>query len=338
MLDKIQEIETLIKRKSFTLAQKKATDYLKNLSINLGNKDFIIAFYLLLAEAYSKDIKNLKALEELEKINKTFPYEVKILTQIYDLALKLKRTTRVELALKELIEADLYNNEYLFKIVDFYILQEKYIEALGYLNLLATNLDDNIQVYTFFAFCYGKLGLITEQLETIRKLQQLEPNKITLFFEEVDLLFNQGSYLEAFELLNDLIEYYLENNKIDDLILTYLIYFSNYYFLLGYKSFFIRHIIRILASKEFNTLNKALKEKLLEILEEKQLTPLVGFLSKNTEAMKNYDTITIIENISYLVENKDLLTNFTIKELVNSNKVVSLVEKDFLPILYSLGI
>lgn len=304
MNPKIKEIKDLINKKQYLNAQKKATELIKVLS----SKEDIISCYLLLAEAYSKDVKNLKALEELNKASEKYPYEKEILEALYDLSIKLKRNNEVESILRDLMSIEPENISYILRLVKIYMSKESYSEAIRELNILLSQGNYSPTINSLAAFCFEKLDLYTEQLKQIKILQQMNSENFELYFNEAQVLINMADYDNGINLLLNTLDTYHESKSVDKLWVGKIIKFTNFLCSFGLRL----ELIKRLALIDIKKIDLKLKTELLKILKENKLD--IHFTSEN---LKSYSGEEFLEECQY---NSDFFEKET-KSLAKKNNI-----------------
>jgi tetratricopeptide (TPR) repeat protein len=286
MNPKINEIKELINKKQYLNAQKKATDLLKI----LDDKDEIISCYILLAESYSRDIKNIKALEELNKALSKFPYEKEILEGLYDLSIKLKRVNESEQILKDLLMTEPENISYILRLVRIYMSKENYTDALMELNILLSQGNYSPTINGLASFCYEKLNLYTEQLKQIKILQQMNSENFELYFKEAEISINMAEYDDGINILLNTFDTYQELKGVDKIWIEKLCYFTKFFCDFGLKG----ELIKRLSFIDFKKLDLKLKNELIKVLKENKLD--IYFTSDN---IKNYTGEEFLEHSIY---------------------------------------
>ena len=309
MNPKVSEIKELINKRQYLNAQKKATDLLKILT---EEKD-IINCCLTLAEAYSKDIKNLKAIEELNKVLVVFPYNPQILEALYDLFFKLKRFNEAEQVLKDLLMSEPENISYIIRLVKSHISQENYIEALKELSILIAQGNYSPTINGLTAFCFEKLNLYSEQLKQIKIMQEMNPNNYEMYFKEAEILINMGDYEEGISNLNTCFDTYQEINGIDKNWIEKVINFTDFFCNFGLKA----NLIEKLSFIDYKKLDLKLKTSLLNTLKNHKMD--IYFTGEN---IKNYTDSEIIEHSNYYSDyfkqdNKSLAKKYDISKFDN---------------------
>lgn len=296
MNNNLNEIKELINKKQYLNAQRKSLDLLKKL-ISVGNKEQTINCYLLLAESYSKDIKNIKAMEELNKALEKFPFEPEILEAIYDISSKLKRKNDSEIVLKELLMIQPENISYILSLVKIYLSNENYIEASRVLNILISQGNYSLTVNSLASFCYEKLNLYSEQLKQIKILQEMNPENYEMYFKEVEVLITMGEYNESADLLISLLDTYQEVKDIDKIWIEKIIYFSKFLYDLGLKD----ELLKRLSLIDFNKIDIKTKNMIIEKLKSSKLD--IFFSLQN---LSDYTSEELIETTIY---NSDYFEN-----------------------------
>lgn len=315
MNPRLEQIKELITKRQYLSAQKKSTELLKLLT----DKDDLINCYLLLAESYARDIKNIKALEELNKAMIRFPYQKEILDAVYDLMVKLKRNNEAEQVLKDLLMSEPENLSYVIRLVRLYISKENYKGAFRELTILLSQGNYSPTINSLAAFCLEKMGMYSEQLKHVKLLQQMNPENYEMYFKEAEVLINLGEYDEAVNILNSCFETYQEVKGIDNKWVEKIIHFTKFLCDFGIKA----DLVKKLSLINFKTLNPNLKNNLLKTLKENK----VDFYFIN-ESIKEYKSNEIVENAIYYsdyftgVDYKLLLEKIGLSGLENYLKFV----------------
>ncbi len=176
MEKEIIEIESLIKRRQYLIAEKNAKVLLKKLNPkNKEQYEIYIKLTILISESLEKSIKNLNALEELEKVYILFPWEDRILCQIYSLCLKLKRLARAESSLKELIILKPDDISFRIELSKFYVNKKENILAIIEVKkILALGIFD-LGIYKYLISLLKESNQYIELLKNIKLLQKLDP-------------------------------------------------------------------------------------------------------------------------------------------------------------------
>jgi len=327
LLIKLSEIETLISKKQFISLDKKILELSK--AVNLTKDDeyeIYIKAVILYIESFLKRVQTLKALEEVEKYHKLFPYEEKLLEKMYEISTKLKRLPKIEYSLKTLINIFPNNIHYRLNLVEFYIKNNNYVEVLNELAKIVRIEPDNVTLNKIYLYWLSKNGSLSEQLLIIRKLQDLLPDDTSLIIDEIKILLALGDFEKAFKMINSFMKYKLENNLIDLELLDNLIYFSDVYFFLSYKNLFLEIFIKTLL--KFSQFDSKSKTKLKEFSKYLKLEFIFNFITKNKIDEKTFSEKELIENLLWIIQNKD---NFDKIELSKCLSQISKV-KNFVPI------
>jgi tetratricopeptide (TPR) repeat protein len=154
---KINEIKGLIQRKQYIVAEKKARELLKQIDPknNYDQQNFV-SVVLLLSESLTKNIKNILAIEELEKARKFFPEDERLLEEIFLLSLKMKRLPKAEEFLKEIVALNPAKLENRFRLISFYTDKDDYFNAGLEIRNLAVFGVDNVNINQMLLFCLKK--------------------------------------------------------------------------------------------------------------------------------------------------------------------------------------
>lgn len=322
----IAEIELFINKKQFVIAEKKARGLIKALnSFEPEQYEGYIKTIVLLSEILSKSMKTLLAWEELEKNLKEFPFEEKLLYELYNVSVKLKRFQKAETALKSLISINPSDIGIRLVLSKFYIALEENTNAIVELNkILGLGVYDVI-IHNLLASCYLKAGLFSKALEHIRISQNIMPDDSSLVIQEAKILIMKNCFNEAYELINELLLDRFENSIVNTEFISIMVDFSDLYIKVGQKSNLVELIIKVL--NEFTGLTVEDLQN-LENLSKKIKTEVIFNFFVNHNKYKilftGLNELEIIRNIIYLVQNK---TNFATNKFSIKTYFESVLEK-----------
>ncbi len=343
----LNEFSELIKRKQFMIVQKKVFEFFKILKPFESNDDYeaYIIASLLMAEAFSKDVKNLKALEELEKISKIFPFETRILNKMFDISVKLKRFAQAETILKSCVSSEPDNNDFKVQLVHFYLEHSQIQKAIGMLLFLIDSGAYDPSLYWMIADNFGKTSNHFHKLNQIKLLQQLKPSNPYLLMEEASVMTSIGHAKKGFDIISDLINYSFETNMVTPEIYSCIMSFSELFIALGYRDLLAEYFIRALLQTEYTKLPLDIKQQLEKYAKENEFMFIFNFIVKPQVIMKyeNVPENSILENIIYIVQNKKYFDEkkHSFKDYVRKLNSSSLnlqknVGKALYPFIYSL--
>src|SRR5437868_5701450 len=156
---KLTDLDSLIKRKQFIVAEQRGRDLLKVLKPNVSDDyEYWVKATLLVADSLTKNVKNLKALEDLEKAYEQYPFEKRFLSEILELSIKLKRLPRAEAIFKILINISPDDLQLRLKLVNFYLDKDDNLSAIQELkNIIHFEIYD-FAIHNLLAMCLGKEG------------------------------------------------------------------------------------------------------------------------------------------------------------------------------------
>lgn len=333
--NKLHEIEALIKRKQFIVAEQKSKDIIKNLDTS-KYYDYYIQACLYLSDSLVKNIKNLKALEELEKVLESFPYEEKIILCVYELSFKLKRFARAESALKTIVNINPEDIESRFKLISLYINKPDYPEAIKELNiLLAMNLQ-SIDIYKMLALCYEKSEMYNQAIDIIKNIQKISDN-VEFFIYEARLLIKNKDFSKAYSLIISIINYKLDSEKFDESIITIINSFIDTFICLGYRDEIINILFEI-GSKYQKTITLQAKIKIEKLLKDLNLELVNHYIFKynNPANSSAIDKKYLIDNFSLLIQNEDRLENNSLTDFLKKKDLFNSLPKEYKPFFQTL--
>ncbi len=327
---KILEIESLIKRKQFIVVEQKARDIIKNLKVTDDESyNFYIKAYLLLADSLVKNIKNLKALEELERVLEIYPYEEKILLEIFELSIKLKRLPKAEASLKSIINISPENIEVRFKLINLFIEKLDYFEAIKELNILLAMNIKSLDIYRMLAGCYERMEMYNQAINYILKMQEMN-DEFSNFVQEIKTLIKNSDYSNAYSKLKNIIDLKLNEDDFNESIIDFIINFKDLYISFGYRNELIENILDILNNYQakLSTPYKAKIEKLLKELDLEIISNY--FLKRNLIAnFDNFDEKSVIENIILFEQYENKMDYKSLKDFLTKNDIYKYITKDY---------
>lgn len=335
--NKLQEIEALIKRKQFIVAEQKSKDIIKNLDTSKYYEYYIQAC-LYLSDALVKNIKNLKALEELEKVLETYPYEEKILLFVYELSFKLKRFARAESALKTIVNTNPEDIESRFKLISLYIDKADYLEAIRELNILLEMNLQSIDIYKMLAVCYEKSEMYIQSIEAIKNIQKISDD-VEFFIYEVQLLIKNKELSKAYSLIMSIINYKLDSERFDESIITIINFFINIFISLSYRDEFVALLFEI-GAKYQKTITLQAKIKIEKLLKDLNLELVNHYIFKynNPANFSAMDNKHLIDNLALLIQNEDKLENNSLSDFIKKNDLFKSLPKEYKPFFQTLVI
>lgn len=337
---KLTDIENLIKRKQFIVAEQRARDLLKVLKPNITDDyEYWVRTNLLVAESLTKNVKNLKALEDLEKAYDQFPFEKKFLDEILELSIKLKRLPRAEAIFKILINISPDDLQLRLKLVNFYLDKDDNFNAIQELNNIISFEIYDVTIHRLLAICLGKEGLLAEQLNQVKFLQKLQPESSLMLIEEANILIKLGQQTQAFELIENLLNYKLEANEVDKEFISCMSEFRNLFFAQGYKDVLAEIFIKTLLTG-FPKAPNDIKISLEKFAKELKWDLIFNFLCKNQLVIKydNANELDLIENIGLLLQNNKHFSqqNLSIRDYIKKVELYKIFSKHFNPFIKSL--
>lgn len=341
MKKELSEIEGLINKKQFAVALRNARTQIKSLNAkNEEHFDSYIKLILYVADALEKNIKNLDALEELEKAHNLFPWEERILFRIYSLCIKLKRFPRAESALKDLVFLKPENIYFRIELARFFVNKKENSRAILELKKIIKLGVFNSYIYRHLIPLLQEEKLFFEMLENIRVLQKLEPENTLLIIEEARCLINMGELTKGLDLINKLLDYKLEVNLIDGEFVSSLAEFSDLYIKIDKKETLLEFYIQILG-KGYEKFDKNVKLEIDNLTRKLKLEIFFNFvLNNNFFPLKsiNYTEYNFVENITLLVKAKQRLNipESQIRDYLSKLETEKLVSKRFACFLTAL--
>ncbi|MBC7473775.1 MAG: hypothetical protein H7263_05745 [Candidatus Sericytochromatia bacterium] len=335
MEKEIVGIEHFIKKRQYLIAEKNAKILLKKLNPkNKEQYEIYVKLILLISESLEKSIKNLNALEELEKAYILFPWEDRILYQIYSLCSKLKRSSRVESSLKELISLRTDDISFRIELAKFYVNKKENILAIMEVKKILDLGIYDLSIYRYLISLLKESNQYIELLKNIKLLQNLDPENASLIIEESGCLVSLGDPEQALELINGLLDYKSESNLIDFEYINAMITFFDVYIKFDYRERLIKFYIKILI-KDYNTFNKEVKSMIDNLTNNLKLELLFNLVLKKPyfDIKKlNISEYNIIENIILIEKSKQdlLITDSEIKNLLDYLELDKLISREFI--------
>jgi hypothetical protein len=337
---KLAEIDNLIKRKQFIVAEQKGRDLLKVLKPSVADEyDYWVRNIMLVADSLTKNVKNLKALEDLEKAHEQYPFEKRFLTEILELSIKLKRLPRAEAILKSLINISPDDLQLRLKLVNFYLERDDNSNAIQELNNIISYEIYDLSIHRLLAICLGKEGLLAEQLNQVKFLQKLQPESAQMIVEEANILIKMGQAVQAFELIDNLLNYKLENGQVDKEFVGCLSGFANLFMAYGYRDVLAELFIRALVSGFVKAPNDV-RLSLEKFAREMKWELLFNYLTKNHMVIKydNSNENDLIENIGLLLQNSKHFPEqkISLRDYLKKAEIYKVFSKHFAPFVRSL--
>jgi hypothetical protein len=337
---KIADLDNLVKRKQFIVAEQRGRDLLKVLKPeNPADYEYWVQTTILVADSLIKNVKNLKALEDLEKAHDLFPFEHRFLAQILELSIKLKRMPRAEAILKSLINISPDDLQLRLKMVNFYLDKDDNLSAIQELNNIISFEIYDVGIHRLLAICLGKEGLLVEQLNQVKFLQKLQPESALMVIEEANILIKLGQPVKAFELIDNLLNYKLDENQIDKEFVTSLANFSNLYIAYGFKDLLAELFIKTMVTN-FQKVPNDIKISLEKFSKDMKWDLIFNFLGKNQMVIKfdQSNELDLIENVGLLLQYNKYIGDqkVSLKEYLNKVDLYKYLAKHFQPFVKSL--
>ncbi|MEK7434198.1 MAG: hypothetical protein AABZ74_13780 [Cyanobacteriota bacterium] len=300
-------ISELLSKKQFLLSEKKIRTLLHYLKPEeKGIYDYYIKAILLLSEILIKNIKNINALEELEHVFKEFPFEERILLEIYNLSVKLRMITRAEMALKSIIYINPSDISKRIFLVRFYLSVDENSKAIMELKKIIELGIFDYKIHTLLASSYIKIGLYSESLKHVEIMKSLEPEKSYLNILESKVMLDKNNLSESFKLFNVFIEQKLDEKKIDNKLLLLLNDNIDLFIKTSQKDILIEHIIKILSSEiKYSSENILFLNKITKKL---KVDVIFNFFTHHNNPKSSYPNLTdfdLLLNLIFLIKNKE---------------------------------
>lgn len=340
-LKKLNELKQLMDKKQYQIVEKKSYELFKQLELQKFEQyNFYIDSLIIYSEALSKNVKNLKALEELENVLKLFPYDEKILLKVYDLCLKMKRNQRAEEILNSIIIIFPEKINYRMELINIYLEKNDFISVMFHLNTIFSLDLNNEDLNRLFLFCLKNEKLFYLQLSILSKSTFLNPENISLISNEVDVYIELNKTDYAIEILNKLFEYLLGENKTEEMFLLILQKYIDLYRKNAQFDYLVDIIIKFLVNDSFKISSDKFKNEVFSFIKSNNLDFIFNFLCRNSisHPYKEQDKKIIFENIIFLINKKELWeqNNFNLNQYLNKNNIENNILGEFFPFIKSL--
>lgn len=347
----IKSIDDLFARKQFIGLDKKILYLLREIKEHgFEYNEYYIHLKLLFIELITKSGKPDIAISELEKELSKFPYNFQLLFKAYELYTKIQNIPKAKYCIELLIA----------------LRPDEPVLRINYINLLINTNDNSraiFEIKNFFEITghntelckilillLGQECLYSEQFEKIKMLQKLLPDDISLIIEEINTLTKLGNLNDVIKAVNSLLNFKLENNQIDDQLISMLSSYSSLFAGMGNKELLADIFIKIIAN-HFQNLSSQNKAKIEKISRELKLGIIYHFFCNpkvrqnsiktdlrfiiTNDKMDSYD---IIDNIMFMYKNMECITDskLTIKKFLEKTDLCKLIPKDLISFLYLL--
>jgi tetratricopeptide (TPR) repeat protein len=342
----LNEIKELINKKQFIVAEKKARTLITTLNINSEfNYMAYINATVFLVESLSRNARNLIAVEILEKAILDFPYEAKFLENLLDLYIKLKRVPKVEQVLKTLVNVKPSDTGLRLKLVNIFIEKNEIMNAIIEIKKIISLGSFDIKIISLLVSLLGKEKLFTEQLKMVKLMQEIEPANSSFQIEEARILIALNKQNEAFDLVDGLINFKIENHLYDTQLPEIFSEFKELYIKTGNQELLYETFSLVLLNN-FQNFNKEVKMKFVKFATEMNLDILFNYLlnprgftpgePRPALAIKceNNGSFEIITNCLQVLKNEN--KNFNGKNFMTKYGIQNRPEPAFELALYSL--
>jgi tetratricopeptide (TPR) repeat protein len=278
-LDKhLNELVDLNNKKQFLLVEKKARLLISHLNPDiLYEYEAYIKSTFILAESLIKTARNINAIDVFEKTLQKFPNEERFFSPIYELYLKLKRIPKAEEILKQWAESCPSDLELRLKLAKLHFEKKENFKAILELKKIIALGSTEPEIYKLLISLFDKEEIYPEKLKYINLLQLIAPEDDTLIIEEIKTLMKLKEFSKSFKILDDFLNYKIEQEQFDENTLNLLKEFYHLYIILGYKESLFELFVKII---KFNLKNMSstLKIKLEQFSKESGMENIFKFL------------------------------------------------------------